>query len=315
MPFTYYSEGRVVIQMKPSRTKKSILAIVIIILVFLGISLLFTLSTNEETPVSRFSDFLESNKIGVVTVEGELTSADETLKELRKFQRRGSVKAVVLRINSPGGAVAPAQEIYREVIKTRKKKPVVASMQTMGTSAAYYIASSADKIVCSAGTITGSIGVIMMLADLEKIMDRVGLNVKIIKAGKYKDIGSMFRPLTDDERNILQDFAAEIHEQFIHDVAKARKGKIEEKQLRSIADGRFFTGEKAKEMGLVDTLGNFYDAVKIASELGGVKGEPELIYPKKKWENYLDLLMESSANAFGKVFNAARTARPQVELR
>jgi protease-4 len=301
--------------MKPSRTKKSILAIVIIILVFLGISLLFTLSTNEETPVSRFSDFLESNKIGVVTVEGELTSADETLKELRKFQRRGSVKAVVLRINSPGGAVAPAQEIYREVIKTRKKKPVVASMQTMGTSAAYYIASSADKIVCSAGTITGSIGVIMMLADLEKILDRVGLNVKIIKAGKYKDIGSMFRPLTDDERNILQDFAAEIHEQFIHDVAKARKGKIEEKQLRSIADGRFFTGEKAKEMGLVDTLGNFYDAVKIASELGGVKGEPELIYPKKKWENYLDLLMESSANAFGKVFNAARTARPQVELR
>lgn len=315
MPFTYYSEGRVVIQMKPSRTKKSILAIVIIILVFLGISLLFTLSTNEETPASRFSDFLESNKIGVVTVEGELTSADETLKELRKFQRRGSVKAVVLRINSPGGAVAPAQEIYREVIKTRKKKPVVASMQTMGTSAAYYIASSADKIVCSAGTITGSIGVIMMLADLEKIMDRVGLNVKIIKAGKYKDIGSMFRPLTDDERNILQDFAAEIHEQFIHDVAKARKGKIEEKQLRSIADGRFFTGEKAKEMGLVDTIGNFYDAVKIASELGGVKGEPELIYPKKKWENYLDLLMESSANAFGKVFNAARTARPQVELR
>uniref|UniRef100_A0A7C4ARA6 Signal peptide peptidase SppA n=1 Tax=Desulfomonile tiedjei TaxID=2358 RepID=A0A7C4ARA6_9BACT len=301
--------------MKPSRTKKSILAIVIIILVFLGISLLFTLSTNEETPASRFSDFLESNKIGVVTVEGELTSADETLKELRKFQRRGSVKAVVLRINSPGGAVAPAQEIYREVIKTRKKKPVVASMQTMGTSAAYYIASSADKIVCSAGTITGSIGVIMMLADLEKIMDRVGLNVKIIKAGKYKDIGSMFRPLTDDERNILQDFAAEIHEQFIHDVAKARKGKIEEKQLRSIADGRFFTGEKAKEMGLVDTIGNFYDAVKIASELGGVKGEPELIYPKKKWENYLDLLMESSANAFGKVFNAARTARPQVELR
>ncbi|MGB9617856.1 MAG: signal peptide peptidase SppA [Desulfomonilaceae bacterium] len=301
--------------MKPSRTKKSILAIVIIILFFIGISLLFTLNTNDETPVSKFSDLLESNKIGVVTLEGELTSADETLKDLRKFQRRASVKAVVLRINSPGGSVAPAQEIYREIIKTRKKKPVVASMQTMGTSAAYYIASSADKIVCSAGTITGSIGVIMMLADLEKIMDRVGLNVKIIKAGKYKDIGSMFRPLTDEERNILQDFAAEIHEQFIHDVAKARKGKIEEKQLRSIADGRFFTGEKAKEMGLVDALGNFYDAVKIASELGGVKGEPELIYPKKKWENYLELLMESSANALGRVFNAARAARPQVEVR
>ncbi len=301
--------------MKQSRTRKSILAIVIIIAAFLVISLLFNLNTNEDTSVSRLSDFLESNKIGVVTVEGELSSADDILKDLRKFQRRASVKAVVLRINSPGGAVAPAQEIYREIIKMKKKKPVVASMQTMGTSAAYYIASSADKIVCSAGTITGSIGVIMMLADLEKIMDRVGLNVKIIKAGKYKDIGSMFRPLTDEERNILQDFAVEIHEQFIHDVAKARKGKIDEQQLRSIADGRFFTGEKAKEMGLVDSLGNFYDAVKIASELGGVKGEPELIYPKKKWENYLDLLMESSANAIGKVFNAATAARPRFELR
>lgn len=301
--------------MKPSRTKKSILAILIIILVFLGFSLLLTSSTNEESTSRRFSDFFESSKIGVVTLEGELTSADDTLKDLRKFQKKSSVKAVVVRINSPGGAVAPAQEIYREIQKTKKKKPVVASMQTMGTSAAYYIASSADKIVCSAGTITGSIGVIMMLADLEKIMDRVGLNVKIIKAGKYKDIGSMFRPLTDEEHKILQNFAVEIHEQFIHDVAKARKGSIDEKELRSIADGRFFTGEKAKQMGLVDTLGNFYDAVKIASELAGIKGEPELIYPKKKWENYLDLLMESTSNALGKVFNAAKVGLPRLEVR
>jgi len=301
--------------MKPSRTRKSILAIVIIILVFFGISLLFTLNTNEDAPVRRFTDFLESNKIGVVTLEGELTSADEILKDLRKFQKRSSVKAVVIRINSPGGAVAPAQEIYREIKKTREKKPVVASMQTMGTSAAYYIASSADKIVCSAGTITGSIGVIMMLGDLEKIMERVGVNIRIIKAGKYKDIGSMFRPLTDEEQKILQDFAVEIHEQFIHDVAQARKGKTDEKQLRSIADGRFFTGEKAKKMGLVDGLGNFYDAVRIARELAGIKGEPELIYPKKKWENYLDFFMESTANALGKVFSAGKVARPQVELR
>ena len=301
--------------MKPSRTKKSILAILIIMLVFLGFSLLLTLNTNEESTTSRFSDFFESSKIGVVTLEGELTSADDTLKDLRKFQKKSSVKAVVVRINSPGGAVAPAQEIYREIQKTKKKKPVVASMQTMGTSAAYYIASSADKIVCSAGTITGSIGVIMMLADLEKIMDRVGLNVKIIKAGKYKDIGSMFRPLTDEEHKILENFAVEIHEQFIHDVARARKGSIDEKELRSIADGRFFTGEKAKQMGLVDTLGNFYDAVKIACELAGIKGEPELIYPKKKWENYLDLLMESTSNALGKVFNAAKVGLPRLEVR
>ncbi len=300
---------------KPSRTRKSLLAIIIIILVFLGISVLITRNTDENSTVSWFPSLFESSKVGIVTLEGELTNADEILKELRKFQKKTSVRAVVFRINSPGGAVAPAQEIYREITKTRKKKPVVASIQTMGTSAAYYIASSADRIVCSAGTITGSIGVIMMLADLEKIMDRVGLNVKVIKAGKYKDIGSMFRPLTDEEHKILQDFAVEIHEQFIHDVAKARNGKINEHQLRSIADGRFFTGEKAKEMGLVDTIGNFYDGVRIACELAGVKGEPELIYPKKKWENYLDLLMESTTTAVGKIFNAVKVAWPRLEVR
>jgi len=216
---------------------------------------------------------------------------------LRKFRKKKEIKAIVLRINSPGGTVAPAQEIYREIQKIKKAKPIVASMETVGASAAYYIASSSDTVVCSAGTITGSIGVIMMLTEIHKVIEKIGVDVNVIKAGKYKDIGSSVRALTEPERRILEDFAKEIHEQFIRDVALGRKGKIGEEKLREIADGRFFTGEKAKEMGLVDTLGNLYDAIKIAAQLGGVKGEPEIVYPDKKWKGYLDLLTESAAGA------------------
>lgn len=284
--------------MKKSRTAKAVLLIIFVVVVFVAFSTGISLLWEKEADSQALTGFLEHhNKIGVINLEGQILSADDWLKDLRKFQRKPSVKAIVLRINSPGGAVAPAQELYRELAKTRKKKPVVASMETVGTSAAYYIASNTDRIVCSAGTITGSIGVIMMLPDIQKVIDRIGVNVKIIKAGKYKDIGSVVRPLTNDEQNILEAFASEIHEQFITHVAQARKGKIEEEKLREIADGRFFTGLNAKELGLVDSIGNFYDAVKIASELGGIKGEPELLYPKKKWENYLDIFMESTSRA------------------
>lgn len=301
--------------MKPSRAKKGLLAILVVVLFFVGISLVIPNRTADDTGKGSWLDVLESNKIGVVSLEGELLSSDEILKDLRKFKKKSSVKAIVLRINCPGGAVAPAQEIYEEIKRIRKKKPVVASMQTIGTSAAYYVASSTDRIVCSAGTITGSIGVIMMLADLQKIFERVGVNMRVIKAGKYKDIGSMFRPMTEEENKILEDFAAEIHEQFIRDVAQARKANIKEDQLRTISDGRFFTGEKAKEIGLVDTLGNFYDAVRVACELANVKGEPELIYPRKRWESYLELFMESTLGAVARVFYASKQAQVPVDVR
>jgi protease-4 len=253
------------------------------------------------------SDVIASGKkIGVVPIEGTISSSDEVLKQLRKFRKRSSVKAVVLRINSPGGAVAPAQEIYREIEKTKEKKPVVASIETVGASAGYYIASPANRVVCSRGTITGSIGVIMVLAEVQKIMEKMGIKVEVVKAGQFKDIGSAVRPLTEKEREILESFAREIHEQFIKDVEAARKGKIKPDKLREIADGRFFTGERAKEWGLVDTIGNFYDAVTIAAELGGIKAEPELIYPKKKWDGLLDLFVESVAKAVVKMADESR---------
>jgi protease IV len=285
--------------MKKSRTGTAILVICLLVMGFIGAAIVGSLFRSPDNEDSAWSDlFIErGNKIGVITIEGTITSGDEVLKQLRKFRKKKSIKSIVIRINSPGGTVAPAQEIYREIRKVKTHKPVVASMETVGASAAYYIASASDSIVCSAGTITGSIGVIMMLPDIHKVIEKIGVGMNVIKAGEYKDIGSGVRPLTDAERTILEQFAAEIHEQFIADVAAGRKGKIEEKKLRTVADGRFFCGEKAKEMGLVDTIGNFYDAVKVAGDLGGVTGEPELVYPEKKWRNYLDVFAESASGA------------------
>ncbi len=284
--------------MKKSRTWVALLVIAFLIIAFVGVLAGLSLLTAGGGDDDGLSGLFEpDNKVGVIKIEETITSSDKVLKQLRKFRKKESVKAIVLRINSPGGSVAPAQEIYREIGKVKKKKPIVASMETLGTSAAYYIAGNCSEVVCSKGTITGSIGVIMVMADIHRILDQVGLDVNVIKAGKYKDIGSGMRPLTDEERTILTDFAKEIHEQFIQDVAAARKGHITVDKLRSVANGSFFSGERAKELGLVDTIGNFNDAVRIAAKLGKIKGEPEIVYPKKEWDSLLEYFLQSSASA------------------
>jgi protease-4 len=293
--------------MKRSRVGVALLFFFAIIVGFAILVFLFSEFSDSDEQGSGLADlFGADNKIGVIKIEGTISSSDTILKQLKKFGKRSSIKSILLRINSPGGAVAPAQEIYRQIGVVRKKKPVVASIETVGASAAYYIASNADRVVCSRGTITGSIGVIMILAEIHKVIDKIGVNVNVIKAGKYKDIGSAVRPLTEEERKILESFANEVHEQFIQDVATARKGKIEMDKLRTVADGSFFSGEKAHKLGLVDTLGNFYDAVKIAGKLGGIKGEPELVYPKKKWGGYLDLVLGSVAGVVSGATDASR---------
>ncbi len=301
--------------MKKSRLGVSLAFVMALMIIFVIMVMTLSRFLDTEDRSSGISEILDyGNKIGVISIEGTILTCDETLKELKKFRKKSSVRAILLRINSPGGTVAPAQEIYREIEKIRKKKPVVASIETVGASAAYYIASSADRIVCSKGSITGSIGVIMMLPDIHKVIEKIGVNVNVIKAGAFKDIGSGIKPLDDQERDILQNFAKEVHEQFISDVLQGRKGKIEEDKLREIADGRFFTGQSAKELGLVDSMGNFYDAVKLAANLGGIKGEPELEYPKKRWNSYLDLFMDSAAKSLMKGMEFIGTTRNQAPI-
>lgn len=300
--------------MKKTRLGGSILFLIMLMALFVALAVglsKFLESENNGPGLIETLDY--GSKVGIIPVEGTIMTSDEILKDLRKFYKKPSIKAIVLRVNSPGGAVAPAQEIYREIERIRKKKPVVVSMETVGASAGYYIASSASRVVCSRGTITGSIGVIMMLPDIHKLAEKVGVGVNIVKAGKFKDIGAGVKPLTDDERQVLETFAIEIHEQFINDVANGRKGKISVDKLREISDGRFFSGEKAQEYGLVDDIGNFYDAVHIAAGLSGIKGDPQLEYPRKKWNNYLDIVMESTTSALARLYrNPGLAASPEI---
>jgi protease-4 len=302
--------------MARSRTRSAIIFIVFLVLGFGLIVAALAALTGDDGESQSLGDLIFGKpKIAVVPIKGAIDSADETLKQLRKYGKNPAIKAIILRIDSPGGSVAPAQELYRQIRKLKKDKPVVASIQTVGASAAYYIASAADRVVCSEGTITGSIGVIMILPNLDEITEKIGLKVNVIKAGKFKDIGSMVRPMTEDEREYLKRFAKGVHSQFINDVAKAREGKIDRKELEEVADGRFFTGKRAKELGLVDSMGNFYDAVEIASELARLEKEPALVYPEKKWGGYLDLLLSSVAESIGKHAAKLRTGNITPNIR
>lgn len=218
---------------------------------------------------------LSSNKIAIVRIEGVILDGENTINEIRRWTKDDNVKAIVLRINSPGGAVAPSQEIYSEVLKASKKKPVIASMGTVAASGGYYIADATKRIIADPGTLTGSIGVIMMFSNFEKLMEKVGLESIVLKSGKFKDTGSPYRPFTEDDRALLQGVIDSIYGQFVDDVAKGRGMDVE--QVRKLADGRIYTGAQALENKLVDQLGTMRDAIDVAAKMANMVGEPVIV--------------------------------------
>ena len=236
---------------------------------------------------------IPGNKIALVKIEGVILDSREIIEELKEYNSNESVKAILLRIDSPGGAVAPSQEIYEEVKKIRDegKKKIVTSMGSVAASGGYYIASVSDKIVANPGSITGSIGVIMELANVSGLMKKVGVESVIIKSGKYKDMGSVFRTMTKEERDLLQGLMDDVHDQFIEAVAVGRD--IEKERLIPIADGRVFTGRQAKELGLVDEIGNMQDAIRIAADMVGIVGEPSILEKKKRF-SIMDIIRNRS---------------------
>ncbi len=234
-------------------------------------------------------------KIGVITIEEQIVSSRHITRQLAEFAKDRGIRAVLLRIDSPGGAVGPTQEIYREIRKTAQEKNVVVSLGSVAASGGYYIAAAADKIVANPGTITGSIGVLMHFVRLEDLLEKLGIRMNVLKSGEFKDIGSPHREMTDRERELLMAMIEEIKGQFIAAVAEGRRMSLEE--VRDIADGRIMSGAKAKELGLVDRLGNFEDAVKLAEQLAGVKDEATLVYPRKLRPGFWDTFFEASARA------------------
>ncbi len=247
---------------------------------------------------SKSKTFSLNDKVGVVSVTGIIHDSMEITEQLEDFGRDDSIVAVVLRIDSPGGGVAASQEIYDAVIELKKKKKVVASMGSVAASGGLLIACAADKIVANAGTITGSISAIMQFANFEELLKKIGLKSSVVKSGKYKDIGSPLRDMTPEERKIIQDLIDDIYNQFIDVIVRDRN--IPRKQVVSIADGRVFTGRKAKEYGLVDYLGDMASAAKLACQLAGKDGKYDLVYPKNKRESFLDFVFESAANQFSR---------------
>jgi len=266
--------------MKTSRLSSCLLAIIVLFLLGgLAGLLLFWWGRG---------DLLGGDKVGVVEVRGLITDSRSTLEKLGRFRDDPRIKAIVLRVNSPGGAVSPAQEIMREVEKIKQSKKVVASLATLAASGGYYIACAADLIMASPGTATGSIGAIVKLANLEQLVKKLGVEVYSLKAGALKDLGSPFRPLTPEEQAVIQKMLDDIHQQFIRDVARNRK--LPEDKIKAVADGRIFTGEEAKKLGLVDEMGNLEDAIEKAGRLGGIVGKVEALYPEKKGFSLLRLL-------------------------
>lgn len=233
--------------------------------------------------------------IAIVDLEGVITSPTDVVKNLKKFAKDDSVKAIILHINSPGGGVAASEEIYREVrrIRDEKKKKIVASIETVGASGAYYVASGTSKIFADHGSIVGSIGVIMEWYNYADLIRWAKMKNIVIKTGEFKDTGNPARDITPAEREYLQGMAEDMLGQFISSVASGRGMKPED--IKAIADGKVWTGEQAKEMKLVDDLGDFEAAVKDTAKSVGISGEPTLIRPEKEKHTLLDLITSDSS--------------------
>jgi protease-4 len=241
-----------------------------------GISLLVSSLISQSTRTDIFS---RKEGVGIVELKGLIVSSEQVLKHLTEFRNNSDIKSIVLRIESPGGAVGAAQEIYQEIKRTSAVKPIVASMGSMGASGGYYAALGADIILANPGTMTGSIGVIVKFPNLEGLFEKIGYKSEVIKSGPLKDIGASNRPLSEEERTIMQDLIDNVYNQFVRDIATSRS--MPEETIFELADGRVYTGEQALELGLIDKLGNFTDAVTIAADLGGLDTEdPQLIYPR-----------------------------------
>ncbi len=246
--------------------------------------------------LSFFIIFKEKNfgkpQIGVLQIKGIILDSDEYLMAIKDMEKDNNIKAIVVRIDSPGGSVGASQEIFEELKKARKIKPVVVSMGSVAASGALYVALGGTKIFASPGTITGSIGVLLEIPNIEKLLKKLGIKAETIKSGAYKDTGSIYRSLTPEERKYLTKKVKLIHEQFIKTISKERKIPLE--KVRKFADGRIFTGEEALSLGLIDKLGNFWDAVDEAKKLAKISSAKLIFMPKKK--GFLSRLLEEKTS-------------------
>ncbi|MCC6278583.1 MAG: signal peptide peptidase SppA [Oligoflexia bacterium] len=264
-------------------------------LIFVGMVLflgLLALGAAIYTAFGEHEPRISRKSVLLLEVKGIITDSKKFVKDLKRYRDDHDINAVVVRLDSPGGVVGPSQEMYDEILRTRQKKVhVVCSLGSVAASGAYYIASACDKIVTNPGTITGSIGVIMEFANLGGLYQWAKVDRYVVKSGNYKDIGSEFRPMRPEERQIIQGMIDNVHMQFKKAIATGRNMKLE--RVSGLADGRIFSGEQAVNLGLADSLGGLEEAVDQVAKLAGIKGEPEIITPPPKGTGFIDFIMQN----------------------
>jgi len=255
--------------------------------VLVGVTLLAIVLTFG---ASDGAEFGFSDRIQVVDIEGELFESRSILDQLKRYEDSSSVRAILLNIDSPGGGVGVSQELYSEIkrLRSSKDKTIVAYVSSTGASGAYYVACAADKIIANPGTIIGSIGVIAEWVNYADLLEWAKLKDVVFKTGEFKDTGSPTRALTEKERAYFQGLIDDMYVQFVEAVASGRKLELD--QVRSLADGRVFTGRDARERKLIDEIGNFQDAVDLTAKLAGISGKPRLIRLSRQRVTLLDVL-------------------------
>ena len=235
-------------------------------------------------------------KIGLVEIVGMITDSRDVVNQISLYRRDNSILGIILRIDSPGGAVAPSQEIYEEVLKTRKEKKIISSLGSMAASGGYYIASSSEHIIANPGTLTGSIGVIFASSNIEELINKIGLKPVVIKSGKFKDSGSPVRTMTKEEKNLLQGVVDDVHSQFVQAIVNGRN--LPESEVRKIADGSVFTGKRALDLKLVDQLGGLEDSIEWMKRTLHLKNRPKIVQKKEKASLFQFLLENFSQEWF-----------------
>lgn len=258
-----------------SKTSKWIIGVIAVLVILFGLFIITLLSwifSEESEEVTTTG----GEKIAVVELKEPIISSDETVRQLKKYRENKSIRAIVFRVESPGGSVAASQEIYEEVKKTRDSgKPIVVSMGSIAASGGYYVSCGANKIVANPGTLTGSIGVIFQYMHFKDLMNKLGIDETTFKTGKFKDSGSPFRKTTEAEKIYFNMLIGDVYDQFVTVVVKERN--LNRKFVLKYADGRVFTGRQAFEYGFIDTLGTMEDAINIAAAMSGVKGKPSVV--------------------------------------
>jgi protease-4 len=283
--------------------RRGLAVVALAVVIYLGVVSLFLLagSTAFRGPEGMGAGF--GPRVAVVELEGIILDVEDLLKDLKAYRENPLVRAVVLRINSPGGVVGPTQELHQAVLQVRKAgKPVVASLGAVAASGGYYVAVAADQIYANPGTLTGSIGVIMQLANVGELLKKVGVNYVVVKAGQFKDIGNLSRTMSPEERRVLQTLLDDVHGQFVVAVADGRK--LNRNEVLRFADGRIFSGAQAKGLRMVDELGGLDDAVNGAARLAGLPLPPHVMPPRRRL-SFMELLRNQLGLARGSLLSTA----------